>query len=142
MRLPTIEAVTSHLISSYKKSAKVGAMKASETNVATLEKELQTLEQKSLVFVDPSPDYCYENASLGIDGTLGRECIRPDSNSTSTREEKESCQRLCTKCGYKVKKVLVKVKETCSCKFEFCCKIKCEECMVSKYTYKCVRHTA
>lgn len=130
--VPDMVKVGQYLKRQYKRAAKVGAKSAEETNIESLNKELSTINTGQLVFADPSPDYCYENASLGINGTLGRYC---------SKTEKDSCDRLCTKCGYKIQSEEVNVEKQCDCRFVYCCEVECKRCPHVKRTHKCVKHS-
>lgn len=142
--LPDISEVGEYLKRQYRVAAKVGAVTASETDAASLTKELSTINPEKLVFADASPDYCYENKQLGINGTLGRYCSRAKHHKGMevSRSERDSCDRLCTKCGYKIKKELINDEEACDCRFVYCCTVKCtKRCPIVREAYKCVRHS-
>lgn len=142
--LPSMSEVGEYLKRQYRVAAKVGAMTAVETNIATLSKELTAISVDKLVFADASPDYCYEEPKLGINGTLGRYCSRakhrPDGTEVS-RNERDSCDRLCTKCGYRIKKERLNVEKQCDCRFVYCCSVECKRCPYAEETFKCVRHS-
>jgi len=141
---PDMSEVGEYLKRQYRVAAKVGAVTAKETDVTSLAKELSSIRSEKLVFADASPDYCYENKQLGINGTLGRYCSRkrhrPDGSEVS-RSERDSCDRLCTKCGYKIKREKISVERQCDCRFVYCCSIECKRCPHVEETYKCVRHS-
>lgn len=142
--VPSLSQVGAYLRRQYNYAAKVGSTNTDETELSSLETELSHLSPDKLVFADPSPDYCYENSQLGVDGTLGRYCSRsrfgPDGREVS-KSERDSCDRLCTKCGYKVKREVIQVEKQCDCRFVFCCKVECKRCPQSEMTYKCIRHS-
>lgn len=142
--LPDMNRVGNHIRHQYRHAAKVGAMSAKESNVDNLNKELSAIKPDKLVFADSSQDYCYAVPDLGINGTLGRYCSkakhRPDGAEVS-RAEKDSCDRLCTRCGYKVMKERVKTERQCDCRFVYCCSIECKRCPHVEETYKCARHS-
>lgn len=142
--IPDMSKVGDYLKRQYRLAAKVGAMSAEETNIASLNKELAAIRQEKLVFADASPDYCYENPKLGINGTLGRYCSKPKHRADGTemsRNERDSCDRLCTKCGYKIKKEILNVEKQCECRFVYCCSVECKRCPIEEETYRCVRHS-
>lgn len=76
--------------------------------------------RKDLVYLDESPDYCRYNPETGILGTSGRECNR-------TSRAIDSCNLLC--CGRGYRTILKKVKEDCNCKFFWCCRVECQQCV-------------
>ena len=86
----------------------------------------------SLVHVDLSPNYCYENDDLGVLGTTGRFC-----NKTSSGPDR--CDRLCCGRGYNTQ--VVREDEQCNCEFVWCCEVKCQRCrrVYDKYTCKWFR---
>lgn len=144
MALPDMSKVGEYLKRQYRHAAKVGAMTAVETNVESLNKELMALKKDKLVFAEASPDYCYENAELGINGTLGRYCSLAKHHADGTkvsRSERDSCDRLCTKCGYKIKKERFITEKQCDCRFVYCCSIECKRCPHAEDTYRCVKHS-
>nr|XP_033783371.1 protein Wnt-8a isoform X2 [Geotrypetes seraphini] len=100
-----------------------GAIAETFTSVAATE----------LIFLEDSPDYCVKNVSLGIQGTEGRECLQSGKNLSQW--EKRSCKRLCTECGLKVEEKRIEIVSNCNCRFQWCCKVKCEQCkqVVTKY---------
>ncbi|NP_001161678.1 wingless-type MMTV integration site family, member 8 precursor [Saccoglossus kowalevskii] len=102
------------------------------------EQALSPLSKKDLVYLEASPDYCRVNVSAGSMGTVGRECVRGTKKSKDEQGkwEKQSCKRLCSTCGLKVKKTKVIEKSSCNCKFHWCCSVKCDECQqeVTKLT--------
>lgn len=142
--VPDMSEVGDHLKRQYRVAAKVGAISAKETDAASLTKELSAISPDKLVFADASPDYCYENKQLGINGTLGRYCSRTKHRSDGSevsRSERDSCDRLCTKCGYKIKRERINVERQCDCRFVYCCTVECQRCPHVEETYKCVRHS-
>uniref|UniRef100_A0A7N9CQS8 Protein Wnt n=1 Tax=Macaca fascicularis TaxID=9541 RepID=A0A7N9CQS8_MACFA len=93
--------------------------------------------EAELIFLEESPDYCTCNSSLGIYGTEGRECLQ-NSHNTS-RWERRSCGRLCTECGLQVEERKTEVIISCNCKFQWCCKVKCDQCTHVLSKYYCTR---
>lgn len=143
--LPSMSQVGDYLKRQYQLSAKVGAADAKETDTTSLVKELSSIGPYKLVFADASPDYCYENRQLGNNGTLGRYCSRTRQSLNGTtevsRSERDSCDRLCTKCGYKIKREWVTVERQCGCKFVYCCSVECKRCQQKEERFKCVKHS-
>lgn len=142
--LPNLSEVGDYLRRQYRDAAKVGAMSAIESNPVSLRKELMAINPNKLVFIDASPDYCYEHPHLGINGTLNRTCSEPrypTAGGGISRSERESCNKLCTKCGYKIKREKTIVEKQCDCRFLYCCDVKCSKCAVEEETFRCVRHS-
>ena len=75
--------------------------------------------REELVFLEESPDYCVPNQSTGSLGTGSREC-----NRTSTGVG--GCGVLC--CGRGFNTIEVEKNFDCSCKFHWCCYVKCQKC--------------
>ncbi|XP_046859622.1 protein Wnt-1-like isoform X2 [Xenia sp. Carnegie-2017] len=72
-----------------------------------------------LIYYENSPDFCTKNSKVGSLGTVGREC-----NSTSMGTD--GCDLLC--CGRGSRHVYKTINRPCHCKFEWCCKVKCQSC--------------
>ncbi|XP_076813686.1 protein Wnt-4-like [Clavelina lepadiformis] len=64
-------------------------------------------------------DYCEKNLRLGSYGTRGRLC-----NETS--QGTDGCGIMCCDRGFERKRIVKQTK--CNCTFEWCCKVKCQEC--------------
>lgn len=141
--LPDLGKVADYLKRHYRLAAKVGTESGEETDFEGLGKELSAMTKEKLVFNSWSPDYCYENVQSGVNGTLGRYCSRskhkPDGTEVS-REEKGSCDRLCTKCGYNIKREKVYTEKQCNCRFVYCCTVECQKCPHVEETFRCVRY--
>uniref|UniRef100_A0A452UCH3 Protein Wnt n=1 Tax=Ursus maritimus TaxID=29073 RepID=A0A452UCH3_URSMA len=74
---------------------------------------------EDLVYLEPSPDFCEQDMRSGVLGTRGRTC-----NKTS--KAIDGCELLC--CGRGFHTALVELAERCSCKFHWCCFVKCRQC--------------
>jgi len=86
------------------------------------------VSKKSLVYIQPSPDYCKDDPKAGVVGTRGRRC-----NSKS--RGRDGCAFLCCGRGFHTE---VRVEyERCRCKFVWCCKVKCKECKRKRYIHTC-----
>lgn len=133
--LPSMSKIGDYLKSQYRLAARVGTMSAKETDLHGLNSELEKIRRDKLIFADASPDYCYPNPELGVNGTLGRTCSRKTSGGHN------SCNNLCTECGYRVKKELVEVVTQCNCRFVYCCDVECAQCSNIETTYKCARYS-
>ncbi|XP_072307755.1 protein Wnt-4a isoform X2 [Eucyclogobius newberryi] len=75
---------------------------------------------EDLVYLDPSPDFCdYDPRTPGMFGTVGRQCNR-------TSKAIDGCELMC--CGRGFQTLEVEVVDRCSCKFHWCCYVKCKQC--------------
>ena len=104
-----------------------GALAGAFNNIAPTE----------LIYQEDSPDYCGRNASLGLHGTEGRECLQHGEGLTQW--ERRSCRRLCHECGLRVEERRIEVVSSCNCKFHWCCTVKCENCSQLIVKHVCAR---
>lgn len=74
---------------------------------------------KNLVHLQQSPDFCEPNVRVGSLGTRGRFC-------NATAKTTESCELMCCSRQYSTRRYTKVV--DCNCKFEYCCRIKCDRC--------------
>jgi len=86
------------------------------------------VNKKSLVYIQPSPDYCQDDPKAGIIGTAGRRC-----NASSGG--RDGCDFLCCGRGY-ITEVVMEY-EKCHCKFVWCCKVRCKQCRRRKHYHTC-----
>ena len=96
----------------------------------------EKIKKRKLVFLQPSPNYCRMNPSLGYKGVIGRKCV-VDPSAGDMSQEIRQCTQLCTSCGLRVKKEVVQVSSSCNCKFEWCCKITCDTCTKQQIIITC-----
>ncbi|XP_037531901.1 protein Wnt-8a-like [Nematolebias whitei] len=96
-----------------------------------------SIAQTELIYLEKSPDYCRRNGSLGLHGTEGRECLK--HADSLTQWERRSCRRLCSDCGLKVETKRVEVVSSCNCKFHWCCKVNCDDCVQVRVQHVCAR---
>ncbi|NXF63682.1 WNT4A protein, partial [Ciccaba nigrolineata] len=66
-----------------------------------------------------NPDFCNRDPRHGVFGTYGRRCNR-------TSPAMDGCELLC--CGRGFHTAQAEVVERCSCKFRWCCSVKCKQC--------------
>ncbi|XP_058125976.1 protein Wnt-2 [Anopheles ziemanni] len=88
----------------------------------------QNPKRSELVYLQPSPNYCERNISIGILGTVGRSC-----NRTSTAIDR--CDLLCCGRGYNTHQTVRSWQ--CNCKFKWCCTVTCDICTERKEEYTC-----
>ncbi|MEE6483424.1 hypothetical protein FKM82_013547 [Ascaphus truei] len=74
---------------------------------------------EDLVYLDSSPDFCDHDLKNGVLGTTGRQC-----NKTS--KAIDGCELMCCGRGFHTEEV--EIVERCSCKFHWCCFVKCKQC--------------
>lgn len=75
---------------------------------------------EDLVYLEPSPDFCdYDPRTPGMLGTVGRQCNR-------TSKAIDGCELMCCGRGFQTQEV--EVVDRCSCKFHWCCYVKCKQC--------------
>uniref|UniRef100_A0A452IP88 Protein Wnt n=1 Tax=Gopherus agassizii TaxID=38772 RepID=A0A452IP88_9SAUR len=72
-----------------------------------------------LVYLVASPDFCDRDPHSGVFGTSGRQCNR-------TSHAMDGCELLC--CGRGFRTAQAERVERCSCKFHWCCSVKCKQC--------------
>ena len=92
------------------------------------------LKRTSLVYLEPSPDYCKNNNSHA---TLGRQCVRSRDTNAKSHDERKSCTMLCRHCGLRVRRTTVNVQTSCDCKFHWCCSVKCKSCTETRNILTC-----
>ncbi|XP_077454852.1 wingless-type MMTV integration site family, member 4b [Stigmatopora argus] len=84
---------------------------------------------RDLVYLAPSPDFCLLDPDNGIPGTAGRRC-----NGTS-RLAPDGCELVCCGPGYKAGRA--EVVQRCSCKFSWCCSVRCQQCKNTVTIHTC-----
>ncbi|XP_048873963.1 protein Wnt-4a-like [Brienomyrus brachyistius] len=83
---------------------------------------------EDLVYLDPSPDFCDRDARSGVLGTAGRLCNR-------TSKAIDGCELMC--CGRGFRTEQVEVVDRCSCRFHWCCYVRCKQCRRTAETHAC-----
>uniref|UniRef100_A0A7I5E560 Protein Wnt n=1 Tax=Haemonchus contortus TaxID=6289 RepID=A0A7I5E560_HAECO len=83
----------------------------------------QKAKNADLVFIEPSPDPCLQM-------TTGRVCAW--RNETHTQGD---CSRLCCGKGFKITHEVLHYK--CDCKFVWCCKLICKDCLQHRWVSTC-----
>ncbi|KAG7271574.1 hypothetical protein CRUP_027848 [Coryphaenoides rupestris] len=84
---------------------------------------------RDLVYLAPSPDFCHLDPDNGIPGTAGRRC-----NGTS-RLAPDGCELVCCGPGYRAGRA--EVIQRCSCKFSWCCSVRCQQCKNTVTIHTC-----
>lgn len=88
-------------------------------------------EDNRLVYLDPSPDYCVRNGTLGTPGMLGKSCRSNDV----TNSDCESFIALCRSCKLRAKRVRYFKQNNWNCKFMRCSHGKYQKCTGSREKY-------
>lgn len=73
-----------------------------------------------LVYLEDTDQQC---------ATTGRRCVLDNSKP-------DSCENLCCGRGYRGK--LIEVNSQCRCKFVYCCKVVCDNCISMKQVFECL----
>jgi len=90
-------------------------------------------KRSRLVYLNPSPDPCERNDTLGYPGMLGRSC-----RSDVAKDKCELFSLLCKQgCNLRVEKVQRYKKVPCNCRFIFCCRVECKECDEKYFEITC-----
>ncbi|XP_056142089.1 wingless-type MMTV integration site family, member 4b [Lampris incognitus] len=84
---------------------------------------------RDLVYLAASPDFCLLDPDNGIPGTAGRRC-----NGTS-RLAPDGCELVCCGPGYRAGRA--EVVQRCSCKFSWCCSVRCQQCKNTVTIHTC-----
>lgn len=86
-------------------------------------------EQRDLVYIEHSPDFCTSNSRLGVPGTYGRIC---NDNSTDV----DGCDLMCCGRGHKteIREEIVR----CGCTFQWCCTVTCKTCKTRRVVHTCM----
>nr|QDW65352.1 Wnt1 [Himerometra robustipinna] len=137
MRLPTFRKVGGIFKDRFDGASLVAISNSGNRNKGDTVKNLQPSNpshkpatKRDLVYFEDSPDFCSSgNGRPGEFSTSGREC-----NSTSLGLD--GCELMC--CGRGYRSEIVSLKERCSCTFQWCCKVQCEECTTIKEINKCL----
>uniref|UniRef100_A0A6E8W155 Protein Wnt n=1 Tax=Anopheles coluzzii TaxID=1518534 RepID=A0A6E8W155_ANOCL len=88
----------------------------------------QIPKRTELVYLEPSPNYCERNISIGVLGTADRNCNR-------TSQSIDHCDLLCCGRGYNTHQI--ERTWQCNCKFKWCCTVTCDVCSERKEAYTC-----
>ena len=130
-QLAHFRSVGNHLRKRYAKAVKIDFQNAALHETKNKRRGRFSREDRldfrktDLVFLDSSPDYCFNN---GSHQTLGRQCSKPLKTNLVSQLEKTSCVVLCQSCGLMVKTREVQVETSCQCKFYWCCSVDCKTC--------------
>ncbi|VDN00999.1 unnamed protein product [Thelazia callipaeda] len=123
--VPRLEEIGLFLRKKYSHAAKVTVSLKSKSLVSRMERIGTRAErylhefgktlplENELVYLDDSLDYCKEDKLNDVRGPQGRECFG-------------KCETIC--CGRGYETIRTVKEEQCSCKFIWCCEVKCDTC--------------
>ncbi|XP_065178799.1 protein Wnt-5a-like [Sycon ciliatum] len=130
--LPTIQIVGEILMENYRNARQVKVKaKKNALRLTPLDRDegVKTrIVATELSYVRQSPDYCRPNTTLSISGTRGRQC-----QELSTGDD--GCELLCCGRGYYAKRTVTTKK--CKCRFHWCCRVVCDQCISAEETFHC-----
>jgi hypothetical protein len=129
--VPTIEKVGDELWKLYQNPMRSYWNKTNRR--LRISRKISTVNSKafqgSLVYFKKSENFCEPNISLGIPGTLGRECNRTSNNE-------DGCAAMC--CGRAYKTIVLQENVKCNCRMVWpCCHIKCDVCKLTRVVGIC-----
>ncbi|KAK1795510.1 hypothetical protein P4O66_010667 [Electrophorus voltai] len=101
----------------------------SRTALLPKDSQVKPPSARDLVYLAPSPDFCKLDPENGIPGTAGRRC-----NGTS-RLAPDGCELVC--CGPGFRAGRAEVVQRCSCKFSWCCSVRCQQCKNTVLIHTC-----
>jgi hypothetical protein len=133
-KLAVFEEVGKYLREKYDKAKRVRIVKNKLKQKGPNGYKAISRKDQNLLFTEISPDYCQRNMTVGSVGVVGRVC-------EGTKKNLAQCRKMCTSCRLKPVDFVEKQKVICHCKFEWCCKVKCETCRRAVVKTKCTRST-
>uniref|UniRef100_A0A8C6UTB9 Protein Wnt n=1 Tax=Neogobius melanostomus TaxID=47308 RepID=A0A8C6UTB9_9GOBI len=86
---------------------------------------------RDLLYLAPSPDFCHLDPDNGIPGTAGRRC----NGKRTSRLAPDGCELVCCGPGYRAGRA--EVVQRCSCKFSWCCSVRCQQCKNTVTIHTC-----
>lgn len=127
LRLPKYREVSSLLMKKYKSAIRVGSDNTGR-NLIVIDSSMKKPTEQDLLYMENSPEFCEKNLKQGSLGTKGRVCNKNSSGP-------DGCDVLCCNRGYKT--IYLKKTEKCNCKFQYCCKVSCNDCVRTYVTHVC-----
>lgn len=127
-KLPVFRDVGDRLKERFDGAAKITAGNDGKGFVP-IDPMLKHPSKEDLVYSEESPSYCDFNRKTGSLGTRGRVC-----NVTSTGVD--GCDLLC--CGRGYETIRTQEHINCRCRFEWCCNVTCDTCIVNKTIHRCL----
>uniref|UniRef100_A0A914V7W3 Protein Wnt n=1 Tax=Plectus sambesii TaxID=2011161 RepID=A0A914V7W3_9BILA len=125
-RATDLHTIGEHLTSKFARARLLMVYNSPNDSSASLNK----VRSSDLVYTEESPSFCDPNPHLRTVGTSGRQCnVR---NATHTQG---NCDRLCCGRGVAIRHEAVEYK--CDCKFVWCCKVVCDDCITHQWVSTC-----
>uniref|UniRef100_A0AC34QVI7 Protein Wnt n=1 Tax=Panagrolaimus sp. JU765 TaxID=591449 RepID=A0AC34QVI7_9BILA len=114
-----MKAIAEHLAEKYKRAKRVTPDKAK-------------LKNAELIYLEPTPDNCAPQLEYQMQQrrSLPRIC-----NWRNETHSEGDCGALCCGKGYKVSHEVISYK--CDCKFVWCCKLECNDCLQHRWVSTC-----
>lgn len=130
MRLGDMHTVGNRLRKAYERAqlleynggTTLGIYERDSENDGLIRRRRLPFKKGTLIYSFDSTNYCN-----GTISTLGRECSQR-SGVGVTKNEAESCNRLCHDCGLDIRRERKTQNNTCKCRFIWCCKVECQSC--------------
>ncbi|KAG9511049.1 Protein Wnt-1, partial [Fragariocoptes setiger] len=88
-----------------------------------------------LLYLNRSPDFCSPLKNINFKGIKGRPC-RPDKRDLAGGPVSGTCSDLCCNRGHETSLRLDLVR--CNCRFKFCCRLVCEQCLKQSLAHRCL----
>ncbi|KAK3858120.1 hypothetical protein Pcinc_035667 [Petrolisthes cinctipes] len=126
-RLAPFTKVASHLTHKFSSAVKVLPSNDGGTIIPAGQRN-RSPRKLDLVYLEDSPDFCSANKRTGSLGTQGRLC-----NMTSA--SLDNCATLCCDRGYT--QTVHLVRESCRCRFRYCCEVTCDTCQTRRTVSHC-----
>lgn len=127
-KMPPFRDVGSRLKAKFDGAAKVSGGNNGDNVILPEDSTVKPPSQLDLVYSSDSPDFCVPNKKFGSLGTMNRRC----NGSTLTVG---GCDILC--CGRGYREELLILRESCRCRFNWCCDVKCDTCTVLTTIQRC-----
>lgn len=155
--MPRTKSYGENVTQSIKSWEDLGALLLDSSYIADIQKPRHRFTSNELIYLHESPDYCESQPSIEYQGTKGRSCFpindtktlkknilglteMADINGITNRDSligaTGSCEQLCCDRGYYSELVLDMI--TCNCRFKFCCKVECEQCLRQRSQHYCL----
>ncbi|KAI4532562.1 hypothetical protein MG293_017827 [Ovis ammon polii] len=131
--LPQFRELGYVLKDKYNEAVHVEPVRASRNKRPTFLKIKKPLSYRKpmdtdLVYIEKSPNYCEEDPATGSVGTQGRACNK-------TAPQASGCDLMCCGRGYNTHQYARAWQ--CSCRFHWCCYVKCNTCSERTEVYTC-----
>lgn len=133
----------------------------SRTALLPRDSQVKPPAARDLLYLAPSPDFCHLDPENGIPGTAGRRCNGerclqdrqrytwqrmfcflkyPEffcalNNPGTSRLAPDGCELVC--CGHGYRAGRAEVVQRCSCKFSWCCSVRCQQCKNTVTIHTC-----